>query len=76
VFLPLEGVVDVAREVERTTAQIREAEAELQRVEERLSNRRFLERAPREVVEEMQSRRQEALDRVRKLKERLQLLQQ
>ncbi|MBC7340285.1 MAG: valine--tRNA ligase [Firmicutes bacterium] len=76
VFLPLEGVVDVAREVERTTARIREAEAELQRVEERLKNSRFLERAPREVVEEMQSRRQEALDRVRKLKERLQLLQQ
>jgi len=74
VFVPLEGVVDVAREVERTRARLREAEAELQRVEARLSNPRFLERAPAEVVEEMRARRQEALEKVRKLSERLQIL--
>ncbi|MFZ5768721.1 MAG: valine--tRNA ligase [Bacillota bacterium] len=75
VFVPLEGVVDVAREVERTRAQIRQAEAELERVEARLCNPQFLERAPQEVVDEMRARQQEALEKVRKLRERLQLLE-
>jgi valyl-tRNA synthetase len=75
VFVPLEGAVDVAREAERTRARLKEAEAELERVEARLSHPQFLQRAPAEVVEEMRARRQEALQKVQKLRERLELLE-
>ncbi|MGE5554500.1 MAG: valine--tRNA ligase [Betaproteobacteria bacterium] len=50
VFLPLAGLVDVAKERERLTRELAEATAEVERLRTKLGNAGFVERAPAEVV--------------------------
>jgi valyl-tRNA synthetase len=51
VFLPLAGVVDLARERERTEAEIDRLKGLLEGSRRRLGDSRFVDRAPAEVVE-------------------------
>ncbi|WP_152045679.1 valine--tRNA ligase [Aureimonas psammosilenae] len=50
--LPLEGMVDIAAEVSRLTKAIAKSDGEIQRIEKKLSNERFVAGAPAEVVAE------------------------
>ena len=50
VYVPLEGLIDVAAEAQRVARELEKVERELERVERKLSNREFLERAPADVV--------------------------
>lgn len=69
--LPLEGVVDVATEIQRLTAEIEKARAEVVKVRKRLSAPDFTANAPAPVVEEHRQReaswlaREEALTAAR-----------
>ena len=67
VFLPLAGVVDVARERDRTQAEIDRLQDLLAGSRERLEDRRFVDRAPAEVVERER-------DKCRSFEERLTVL--
>ena len=51
VFLPLAGVVDLARERERTEAEIDRLKGLLEGSRRRLGDSRFVDRAPAEVVD-------------------------
>jgi valyl-tRNA synthetase len=65
---PVGDVVDLAKERARLEKEIGRSEAELAKVDERLANRDFLERAPAEVVEGLRERRAElaaSLERLR-----------
>ena len=55
-YMPLEGLIDVAAELERLKKEIAKAEAELVLVRKKLSNENFVENAPRAVVEEHRKR--------------------
>ncbi len=66
--LPVGEVVDLARERARLERELGRVEKEIRGLEARLADRRFLERAPAEVVETQRRRREEAL----RTRERLQ----
>ncbi|MBI1364965.1 MAG: valine--tRNA ligase [Alphaproteobacteria bacterium] len=57
--LPLAGVIDIAAERARLEKEIAKAEIEIGRIDKKLSNKNFVEKAPEEVVEEQRERRAE-----------------
>ena len=50
IYVPLEGVIDIASETERVDRELQKIDRELERVNRKLSNADFLARAPAEVV--------------------------
>jgi len=61
--LPLKGVIDFATERARLEKEIAKAEADIKRVEGKLSNDEFVSRAPEEIIEGEREKREEALQR-------------
>ncbi|MGC9324489.1 MAG: valine--tRNA ligase [Desulfomonilia bacterium] len=61
VYVPLEGVVDIEKEMDRLDKQITKILKELTEKQKKLSNTNFIEKAKKEVVEE-QMRLRDALD--------------
>ncbi len=55
--LPLKGIIDVAAERLRLDKEIAKAAEEIVRIDKKLANKNFIERAPAEVVEEQKTRR-------------------
>ena len=55
-FLPVGDVIDHAKEIERLSKEIVKAEKEIGLLEKKLTNQKFLSRAPVEVVRENQER--------------------
>ncbi len=72
--LPLEGLVDVERELGRLERELAATRDELRRVEGKLSDPRFRQRAPAEVVAKEEARRQELEVRAAKLSLRVEEL--
>ncbi len=71
IFLPLEGLIDVERETARLQKEIAERENDLKRVEAKLSNPQFTEKAPPAVVAKEEAKRDENRAALAKLRERL-----
>ncbi|TMA34059.1 MAG: hypothetical protein E6J88_00015 [Deltaproteobacteria bacterium] len=59
VHLPLAGLIDFAAEKTRVEKEIAAIDSELQKIEGRLGNKGFVERAPKEVVEKDRLRAEE-----------------
>jgi valyl-tRNA synthetase len=55
-YLPLEGLVDVAAEIARWTKELEKITAEIAKVEQKLSNPSFAQKVPAEVLAEHQKR--------------------
>ena len=55
-FLPLEGLIDVAAEKARLTKEMEKIEAEIAKVEQKLANPNFTQKVPAAVLEEHQQR--------------------
>ena len=72
--LPLKGVIDLAAERARLAKEMQKADADIARVDAKLGNANFVARAPEEVVEEEQEKREEALGRKTKIAEALERL--
>ena len=68
-FMPLEGLVDIEAEKTRINKEIQKVEKDLKQTVGKLSNPKFTERAPPEVV-------QENLDRKESMKKKLEQLQE
>ncbi|MFQ5585847.1 MAG: valine--tRNA ligase [Thermodesulfobacteriota bacterium] len=78
-YVPLKGLVDVAGEEKRLQREIEKMEKERNALDRRLSNKGFVDKAPAEVVArsrerlhglaEQRGKLEEALERVRRLKE-------
>ncbi|KMQ83837.1 valyl-trna synthetase [Lasius niger] len=68
-YLPLKGLIDFDKEYERLSKEYSAVEKELAKTEAKLSNKKFVERAPAEVVAENQAR----LANFKEEKERLSL---
>ena len=71
IYLPLEGVVDLAQEISRLEKELQEVQKEMQRTEAKLVNERFLQRAPAEVVQKEKTKKEEYHLRQAKLQSRL-----
>jgi valyl-tRNA synthetase len=74
-FLPLEGVIDLARERERLAEEIRRLSGQLQGTRKKLENQGFLEKAPLEVVEREREKAGTFQEQLEKLTEKLKVFE-
>ena len=72
--VPLAGLIDLAKERERVNKEIGRKESEAKGLEARLVNPSFVDRAPREVVEQTRARHHELMAEISKLQETLRAL--
>jgi valyl-tRNA synthetase len=71
VAVPLEGLIDFAKERERLRSEREKLEKEASKLESQLANRNFVERAPAEKVEELRQRINDIAQRTRMLAQTL-----
>lgn len=74
IFVPFEGIINIEAERARLSKEIAKVEKNIGEVNSKLSNERFVERAPREVVEKERARLDEAVAELEKLKAALKKL--
>jgi valyl-tRNA synthetase len=72
--LPLKGVIDLIAERARLEKEMSKVDADIKRVDAKLSNPDFLQRAPEEVIDGEREKREEALARRAKIVEALERL--
>jgi valyl-tRNA synthetase len=72
--LPLKGLIDVVVERTRLEKEMAKADADIKRVEAKLSNEKFVANAPEEIIEGEKEKRQEAEGRRAKILEALERL--
>jgi len=74
VFMPLAGLIDLNKEVERLQKEIVNMDKELARLNGKLNNQGFLAKAPADVVEKEKAKREEYQGKKDALLERLRML--
>ncbi len=70
-FIPVEGVLDIEKEIKRVSKEIEKAEKEILSIEARLKNKKFLEKAPEKVIEITKKKKTETMEKLEKLKKTL-----
>ena len=68
IFIPLAGVIDLDKEKERITKEIKRLEGFLKGIDSKLSNDRFVNSAPADVVEKERKKQADATDSLEKQK--------
>ena len=71
IYVPLKGLIDTKIEKERLTKEIKKLEKEIADLDKKLSNSKFLKKAPKDVVETTERKRNDFLLKVEKLKKNL-----
>jgi valyl-tRNA synthetase len=67
-IIPLEGLIDLDKERERITKEITRLEGFLKAIDGKLSNERFVQNAPAEVVENERKKRADSIANLEKLR--------
>jgi valyl-tRNA synthetase len=75
IFLPLSGLINIDDEVSRLTKELGKMNAEVDRVEKKLSNPRFVDKAPEQVVNQEREKQADYLQKRDKLQARIAELQ-
>ncbi|HAT03639.1 MAG TPA: valine--tRNA ligase [Candidatus Magasanikbacteria bacterium] len=73
-FIDLEGVADVVKEKERLTKEITQLKGYVIGLEKKLSNKEFVDNAPKAVVEKEKRKLEEGTEKLKKLEQQLQSL--
>lgn len=73
-FIPLEGKIDVESEIKKITEEVTYLEGFLKSVMQKLSNERFVNNAPKQVVDVEFKKRDDAIAKIEILKEQLKQL--
>jgi valyl-tRNA synthetase len=71
IYIPLEDLVDIEKEIERLEKEKANLEKELERVENKLNNAGFVAKAPANVVEEERAKKVKYTEMYEKLLERI-----
>lgn len=74
IFIPMEGLVDLDKEIARLRKERATLEKELERVNKKLNNQGFLEKAPKEVVEKEEQKQRDYVEMLKKVEERLKMM--
>ncbi|GAA0442369.1 valine--tRNA ligase [Lentibacillus halophilus] len=74
-FLPLEGLIDVDKEINRLEKELAKWTDEVDRVQKKLANEGFTSKAPQKVVDEERQKEADYLEKQAKVKARLDELQ-
>ncbi len=73
-FIPLDGLIDTDAERDRLSKRIAAARQDLDRVEKKLGNPSFIDKAPDEIVEKERGKQRELSDLIAKIQAQLDLL--
>jgi valyl-tRNA synthetase len=73
-FIPLDGLIDTDAERDRLSKRIAAARQDLDRVEKKLGNPSFIDKAPAEIVEKERGKQRELSDLIAKIQTQLDLL--
>ena len=76
VFIPFEELVDVKQELERLAGEKKKLEAEVERASKMLSNKGFVEKAPKEKIEEEEAKLAKYKDMLEVVKKRIEELKE
>src|SRR5690625_2566720 len=71
IFLPLEGLIDIEKEIERLEKELQKWTKEVELVQKKLSNEGFVAKAPVKIVEQEKQKEIDYLDKQKKVQERL-----
>ncbi|WP_025270139.1 valine--tRNA ligase [Hippea sp. KM1] len=74
IFLPVEGNIDVKKEIERLTKLLKKQEKSLSFLNSKLNNQAFLEKAPKELIEQKKAEFEDVSRLYQKTKSRLEQL--
>ncbi len=75
IFLPLEGLIDIDKELARLRAEHEKLNQEVARVEKKLANQGFVSKAPAQVVEAEKDKQRDYIVKREKVEARIQELQ-
>lgn len=73
-FLPLEGLIDFDKEIKRLEKELEKWTKEVERVQKKLGNQGFVNKAPQTVVDDEKQKKQDYLEKHAKVKARLEEL--
>ncbi|MCW5685942.1 MAG: valine--tRNA ligase [Pseudolabrys sp.] len=76
IALPLKGIIDLVAERARLAKELTKADADIQRVDQKLANEKFVANAPEEIIEGEKEKREEAVARRAKFAAALDLLKE
>ena len=74
-FIPLAGLIDIEKELDRLKNQIEDMKGRLNSVNSKLNNKNFVSRAPENVVQNEQSKQKRYMSSLEKLNKNLQSLE-
>ncbi|MGE5396727.1 MAG: valine--tRNA ligase [Chitinophagales bacterium] len=74
ILVPLEGVIDVDKEVSRLKKELQATEAEFDRLNNKLQNQGFLAKAPQDIIDKERARLAETGSKREGIRQRLQML--
>ncbi len=66
-FIPVEGLIDIEKEIKRLEKEKQNVSNELNSIEARLKNKQFLEKAPENIVNRTKVRKEELIEKLSKL---------
>ena len=71
IYVPLTGIIDIDREIGRLRKEITKVEVEIDRIDGKLKNENFINRAPRDVLDKVKNQYEEYIDRKKNLERNL-----
>ena len=74
ILIPLEGLIDIKSEQSRLERKLTKIQKDLKSTEQQLSNQNFLSNAPKDIVEKLESRRENLIRDKQKIAEQIKLL--
>ncbi|RQN33248.1 valine--tRNA ligase, partial [Paraburkholderia tropica] len=74
VVLPLEGLIDMDKEIARLEKELDKLQSELDRVDKKLSNENFVNKAPEKIINEEKEKQQHYQEKYNGVKSRIEQL--
>ena len=74
VILPLEGLIDMDKEIERLEKELDKLQKELDRVDKKLSNENFVNKAPEKIINEEKEKQKHYKEKYDGVKARIEQL--
>ena len=75
IFIPLKGLIDIDKEIDRLEKQIHDMKCRLNAVTKKLENKNFVQRAPKNIISHEKDKMQKYESDLSKLQQNLESLQ-
>ncbi|GAJ12590.1 unnamed protein product, partial [marine sediment metagenome] len=75
IYIPLKGVIDYEKEKDRLEKSLEELQSKLKEVSGRLKNKKFLQNAPKDLIERCKSNQEELKTQIKRLEFNLKSLE-